>query len=62
MKRDAEISFNDRNAGSKLVRGEGVRSVHGSPLRRHGLRPGGEKLFVDSDYWGLRRLGGMSIR
>ena len=49
---DAEILSSARNTGSRLVRGEGVRSAHGSPLRLPKWQQGGVKLSVDSDYAG----------
>ena len=59
---DAEILSNARNVGSRLVRGEGVRSAHGNPLSRCGSQPGGEMLSVDLDCPGLCQLVGASGR
>ena len=61
-KRDAEMSSSACNAGSRLVRGEGVRSAHGIPPQRYGWKLSKEKLFLDSDCTGLRRLSGTSRR
>ena len=48
------MSSNVHNAGSKLIRGEGVRSAQGNPPRSRRWRPGGGKLSVDSNCMGLR--------
>ena len=62
MNEDAEMSSNARNAGSRLVQGEGVCSATVSPPRRLGWRHGGVKLSVDSDCARLRRPSRTSRR
>ena len=59
---DAERSSSVRNAGSRLVWGEGVHSAHGNPPRDGRWWPGEEKLSMDSDCTRLRRSSGMSKR
>ena len=57
---DSEMSSSACNAGSRLVRGEDVRSAHGIPLQCYGWKLSKEKLSVDSDCTGLHRLSGTS--
>ena len=60
--KDMEMSSNACNVGSRLVWGEGVRSAHESPPRRHGWQPGVEKFSVDSDCTRLRQPSETSRR
>ena len=61
MNDDVKMWSNAHNEGSRFILGEGVHSPIESSPCCHGWRLGGEKLSVDSDYKGIRRLVVASI-